>query len=173
MTASLLLIVIMIGAIDYKPPSFVDVVTITEVNHYYDTNGRIIFDQIIYWDWSIADNRYNIVDWRILKNSRKKLTEKEYRELSEKQPILKMIGGSAVRAPVVPDFLWDSPIIPSLHTNGMYQATWFDGDVIRTVKSFQFRETWTQYDPELENRNFLPKEYRRLLKRKPEKTGSK
>jgi len=35
-----------------------------ECNHFYDNNGRHVFDQIIYWDWNEIENRYDVVDWR-------------------------------------------------------------------------------------------------------------
>ena len=43
------------------------------------------------------------------------------------------------------------------------QIKWFDGGVMREVRSTAFRETWTRYDPEFVERNFLPKTARRLL----------
>lgn len=49
--------------------------------------------------------------------------------------------------------------------NGGYSALWQDGETMRHVTAAQFRESWTQYDPELFEREFLPKERRRELKR--------
>ena len=46
-----------------------------------------------------------------------------------------------------------------------YVATWQDGDVLRSVSGDAFRETWTQYDPELLERSALPKSQRRELGR--------
>jgi hypothetical protein len=48
---------------------------------------------------------------------------------------------------------------------GDYAAVWHDGDILREVRSRSIRETWTQYDPELVEREFLPKEQRRELSR--------
>jgi hypothetical protein len=49
-------------------------------------------------------------------------------------------------------------------------ATWMDGDTPREVRSRTVRETFTTYDPELVEREHLPKEGRcelsRPLKRK-------
>ena len=42
----------------------------------------------------------------------------------------------------------------------------FNDDRLRYVTSPSFRETWTQYDPELTEREILPKEMRRELKMK-------
>lgn len=44
-----------------------------------------------------------------------------------------------------------------------YSATWHDGELLRVIEAASFRETWTQYDPELVERDYLPKERRREL----------
>ena len=44
-----------------------------------------------------------------------------------------------------------------------YIAVWYDGIVMRRVVAQAVRESWTQYDPELVERSFLPKEQRREL----------
>jgi hypothetical protein len=48
--------------------------------------------------------------------------------------------------------------------DGGYVAVWHDGEVLRHVHAESMRETWTQYDPELIEREFLPKEQRRELR---------
>ena len=44
-----------------------------------------------------------------------------------------------------------------------YETTWREGATTRVVRSSKFRETWTQYDPELLERRNLPREERREL----------
>ncbi|MBW3596936.1 MAG: hypothetical protein KY475_06630 [Planctomycetes bacterium] len=46
---------------------------------------------------------------------------------------------------------------------GDFTAVWHDGEVLREVRAASFRETWTQYDPELVERDYLPKDRRREL----------
>lgn len=41
--------------------------------------------------------------------------------------------------------------------------SWDDNGHLRRVRAIEFRETWTQYDPELVAREVRPKEYRRGL----------
>jgi len=41
---------------------------------------------------------------------------------------------------------------------------WHDGEQLRNVHSRSIRETWTQYDPELVEREYLPKERRKELR---------
>jgi hypothetical protein len=106
----------------------VDRVDLIEINHFFDEQGRLVFDQIIFYDWSPSDSRYNVRDWRLLKTPAQ-----------------------------VPLRNW---------RNNDYVAIWHDfkdRDVLRKVHARMLRETWTQYDPELVEREFLPQERRREL----------
>ena len=101
-------------------------VDLIEVNHFYDEHGRLVFDQVIFYDWSSSDSRYNVRAWRLIKNPSQ-----------------------------LPQRDWQA---------GGHAATWQDGEQIRTVRSQSIRETWTQYDPELAEREILPKEKRKELR---------
>jgi len=105
-----------------------DACDLTEVNHYFDEHGRIVFDQLIWWDWNHNARRFECRDWRLAK-----------------QPSQ------------LPCRDWD---------RGGYVTTWQDGEQMRIVRSRDFRETWLQFDPELYDRELLPKECRRVLRRK-------
>jgi len=50
--------------------------------------------------------------------------------------------------------------------NGGYVATWIDGEDLRRVRCESVQRTFTQYDPELLEREILPKEQRGELSRK-------
>lgn len=54
-----------------------------------------------------------------------------------------------------PERDWDS---------GMYTSLWFDGEFMREVRTKSVVESWLQYDPELAERERLPKEQRRELR---------
>jgi hypothetical protein len=101
-------------------------VDLMEVNHFYDEQGRLVFDQVIFYDWSPEHSRYMVRAWRLVKNP-SQLPERDWRD-------------------------------------GGYQAVWQDGEVLRRVRAASMRETWTQYDPELIEREYLPKERRRELR---------
>jgi hypothetical protein len=101
-------------------------VDLIELNHFYDEHGRLVFDQVIFYDWSAADARYNVRAWRLVKNPAQ-----------------------------LPQRDW---------TAGGYSAMWQDGDQLRHIRSKSIRETWTQYDPELVEREYLPKERRKELR---------
>lgn len=121
---------------DYIAREQVDLV---EYNHFYDEYGRLVFDQNIWYDWN--DN----------------LVLELYTEVDEI-----VIGGRYnVRA-------WRLVKTPNLipykdWERGGYTSFWADGEQIRDINAKEFRETWTQYDPELVEREFLPKEKRKEL----------
>jgi hypothetical protein len=48
--------------------------------------------------------------------------------------------------------------------DGDYHVTWYDRGILRHVRAAAFRETWTQYDPEVLARKQLPVEQRRELR---------
>ena len=96
-----------------------------EVNHFHDENGRRVFDQVIFYEWSPRDGRHQVQAWRLLKSQAQK-----------------------------PRYVFET---------GEYVATWHDGQTLREVRSFAARESWTQHDPELMEREFLPKEKRKEL----------
>lgn len=52
------------------------------------------------------------------------------------------------------------------HASRGYSALWQDGEQTRRVYSPAIRESWTQYDPELVEREYLPKEQRRELRKR-------
>jgi hypothetical protein len=101
-------------------------VDLIELNHFYDEHGRLVFDQVIFYDWSAGEARYNVRAWRLVKNPSQ-----------------------------LPQRDW---------SGGGYSAMWHDGEQIRHIRSKSIRETWTQYDPELVEREYLPKERRKELR---------
>jgi len=101
-------------------------VDLIELNHFYDEHGRLVFDQVIFYDWALSESRYNVRAWRLVKNPSQ-----------------------------LPQRDW---------SGGGYSAMWQDGEQIRHIRSKSIRETWTQYDPELVEREYLPKEKRKELK---------
>jgi len=110
----------------------VETVDLVEVNHFYDDQGRLVFDQIIYYDWDAEQSRYNVRDWRLIKTPTQ-----------------------------IPLRNW---------SRGGYVSEWHDfkqRDGLRRVRAKSARESWTQYDPELIERDFLPQEKRRELRKIP------
>lgn len=115
----------LLAASDGLSEPVTDSVDLIEVNHFYDDQARLVFDQVIYYDWNYQSNKFDIRAWRLLKQP--------------SQEPLKNIR------------------------TGEYEAFFWDGDVFRRVVAKQFQETWTQYDPELREREYLPKDRRSEL----------
>jgi hypothetical protein len=46
---------------------------------------------------------------------------------------------------------------------GDYVLLWHDGELLREVRAARWSESWTQHDPEMEDRTWLPKAARRGL----------
>jgi len=101
---------------------------LAEVNHFYDENGKLVFDQVIFYDWDWEAERYQIRAWRLVKSPN-----------------------------ILPVRDW---------VNGGYYSLWQDNLDVRRVMYPSIRETWTQYDPELIEREFLPKERRKELRKR-------
>lgn len=122
---------------------------LVEINHFYnaENENRLVFDQIIWWD--LIDGEYRVVAWRILKNVREN-------RVPPARPIgpARFVGGHATPQ-------YDRSL-------GMWVSTWFDekqNDLFRRVTALTYRETWTPYDPELVDREFLECSKRRGLSR--------
>jgi hypothetical protein len=124
-TTSCLLLLLAAPALNPMEDVAWDQVDLVEINHFYDPQGRLVFDQIIFYDWSATQCRFNVRAWRLLKKPAQ-----------------------------VPLRNWRT---------GKYEAVWHDGGVLRKVEAASFRESWTQRDPELEERAHLPKNQRREL----------
>jgi hypothetical protein len=110
-----------------RAPIVEDRCDVVEVNHFYDADGRLVFDQVIFWDWCDGAERHQVRAWRLLKSCSQ-----------------------------WPARDW---------ARGGYLAVWIDGERLRVVRGTSLRETWTQYDPELLERQVLSIDARRDLAR--------
>lgn len=104
-----------------------DRVDVVELNHFYDENGRLVFDQVIFWEWCRDSERFQIVAWRLLKTP----TQVPLRD-------------------------WQ---------RGGYVTIWMDASRLRYVRGTAFRESWSQVDPELLERQYKPTGERKELSR--------
>lgn len=119
---------LLLASVCLNPPEDValDEVSLVEINHCYDQTGRLSFEQLIFYDWSPGQGRFQVRAWRLLKSPNQH-----------------------------PRRNW---------RHGRYEAVWYDKGVMRTVTAKSMRETWTQYDPEMLQRRWLPCEQRRELR---------
>lgn len=97
-------------------------VDLIELNHFIDQDGREVFRQVLFYDWSETHRKYIIRAWRLVK--------------SESQ---------------LPRRRWSPP---------SYQCSWHDEGLLREISASTFRETWTQQDPERQNRKIVPEDER-------------
>lgn len=118
---------VVVAAIGLLPVETVstEAADVIELNHFFDGDGRPVFDQVIFWQWHADESAYRVRAWRLWKSP----AQTPWRDWS--------VGG--------------------------YTTAWFDGDRLRVIRGTSFRETWTQHDPELEDRAFLPAHERRGL----------
>lgn len=66
------MITLLVAAILSASPTTIhipDTVDLIEVNHYHDQSGRLIINQVIYYDWDPATERHHVVAWRLLRCS--------------------------------------------------------------------------------------------------------
>lgn len=114
-----------------------------EVNHFYDEQGRLVFDQLIFRVWCPIYEVNVCQDWYLLKRSRFDEGEEVRAKWKKDNPELHYV------AKWVPEYtLYDNKIL------------WWHGDKPTIVYYKTIYETWTQYDPELLDREILPKEKR-------------
>ena len=97
-------------------------VDLIELNHFLDDEGREVFRQLIFYDWSDQQQRFLVRGWRLVKSPEQ-----------------------------LPKQTWNP--------RGHYVA-WQENGATRRVEAVQHRETWTQRDPEKENRRWLPEDQR-------------
>ena len=135
-----------------------DHVDVVEVNHFYDNAGKIVFDQLIYYNYSKRLG-YVVVAWKILEGAREKVTPEEHKKRTIKAPVI-----NGVKQTYNPRWIGHSAIPTRQHSRGLYLATWHDGHVLRRITCCSTRETWTQIDPEATNKKVLPQEQRKGLR---------
>lgn len=97
-------------------------VDLIELNHFIDQEGREVFQQVLFYDWSDEHKRHVVRAWRLVK--------------SEAQ-------------------------LPRRHWSpAQFQCVWHDDGLLRQISAPAYRETWTQHDPERENRKLLAEDER-------------
>jgi len=125
-----------------------------EINHVYNPHGHLVLDQVIWWNWSLSEDCWRVVDWRMLKNVRRHDDQQAARWNADHPDgppyVARWIGGHATphRVP------------------GGFASQWWDetSGKRRQVKATTRLETWTAHDRELIERETLPEANRQRLK---------
>lgn len=104
-----------------------------ELNHFYDKSGKLVYDQVVFYEFSPVDGKFNVRGWCLVEDSHN----------LNRRPIKNELSG-------------------------LYQVDWLDTDarVLRKVTSRTFRESWTQTDPERDNKKYLHESSRLSLSRR-------
>ena len=105
-------------------------VDLIELNHQYDKQGRLVFDQVVFWERTPTTGRFQVRTWCMVDD----------REELNRRPI-------------------------KSEATGLWVVDWKDTDkrVIRSISSRLFRESWTQNDPERDDKKHHDERLRVLL----------
>lgn len=122
-----LLLVVILSIFERLANTAAECVDLIEMNHFYDRCGRLVFDQVIFYERAPETGRFQVRAWCMADD----------REHLNRRPIRNEI-------------------------TGRYQVDWFDSDkrLTRRISSKLFRESWTQVDPERENKKLLDERLR-------------
>jgi len=137
-------------------------VDLVELNHFYDEQGRLVFDQLIFYDWAERARLIPQFETRFGLDNAEAQKREGFEVLFDVKSIDQQFG---VRYQVRAWRLVKNPNqIPQRDwENGGYSCFWQDGEQFRHIYAKAFRETWLQYDIELVEREYFPKEKRKEL----------
>lgn len=128
-----------------------------EYNHFYDQHGRFIFDQLLYRSKYSGKKELFIREWRLAKLTTVNQESREFWEAQTQVP-------HHLRKPDL-EFQHKSSL--PLKINGIYYSSFPENDahgaIYRRITADVYVETHTLYDPELMERDILPKEKRMPL----------
>lgn len=121
-----------------------DDVDLIELNHYYDGCGQPIFSQFIFWDWHPRLGTHVVRAWTMADTTR------------TANGVLVCRGNTPL--------IGNRPVPTAAGWRLIYtdRAT---GHTLRQITARAFRETWTQHDPEVTDRDRLPTADRTPLSR--------
>jgi hypothetical protein len=102
---------------------------LVELHHFHDFQGRNVYDQVIFYEWSAEHSRYHVRSWAISEGD--KIPRRNY-------------------------------------SDGTYRTCYTEreSNIERLITSTHFRESFTQTDPERDNKRLLDERLRHgLIKR--------
>ncbi len=157
-------------------PVRVDHIHEVELNHYFDKQGRVVLDQLIYWRAERGDlQNKEVIEYYILPSRKtyKWATDDYVRKLETDwfnyyhrelgMPIWLI---DQMPKPVIP-FDYAMGVLPVPRNNGQWHVTKLFGGKphksglhMHIIVADRFRETWTSYDREMEARKWLPIQWR-------------
>lgn len=146
-----------------------------EVNHFHNQYGAPVFVQLIYWDWFPEDCRFHVQGWRMMKDAYDKTDAAHRREYEAGvDRWLRRVSNISERSRIRSRMEYKGKFVGGRlypikhHCTGRYQVRFRDDSgVDRLITANLFRETYTTYDPEVDDRKYLPNNARRGLTTPP------
>lgn len=151
-----------------KMPAYIDHVEVVELNHFYDEYGKLVFDQLLFLDKYPGQTSLIVRQWYLVKNGRKVYSEedkllnnaKAIREYVKEHKISKE-DAAEIRADLwLPEWVGDPKFQKWSDKDGKKYFRIEEDNGIRIVYYKHDSETFTQFDPELVNRELVEKEKR-------------
>lgn len=152
------------------PRTYVD--GVAEINHFHDEQARPVFDQILFYEWNKLKGRHDVLGWILLRDSRERITEenKAAFEARVKAQVMKENGWEKwpddEPIPELRQWQWPSNLKMYNEPTGTRFVVTKDANTFEIITTCRVRETWTQHDPELVEREILAKEKRKGLQEK-------
>ena len=163
-----LILLLLLFRID-NDPATVDTFDMIEINHYHNAWGCEQWSQLICWDRSSYDNKYHVSHWTMLRDAYEKTEKgeadwekirqkiaKEYKDFNEK---LGWLNNSEYKG----DFIGGKLFPRKDWKSGYYNIKYIQGGIPRVIRSKSFRQTYTQTDPEIDDRKIYNQDIRRGL----------
>ncbi len=142
-----------------------------EVNHFYNDYGVERWTQLIMWDR--IDNELRVQKWVMMKDAytksdaHQKKYEKTRRKIADQIKDHGLRGEFLAHSHYIGQFTGGKYYPRKQHKTGIWVVLAYDGRWLRRITADHFRETHTQYDPELLDRKEFNMELRRGWKLPP------
>jgi hypothetical protein len=163
-----ILFLVLFLRIDHNAPT-VDTYSRIEVNHYHNEWGVEVWSQLICWDWYGRKSVFHVQHWIMMKDAYQKTEEgqkkwdKAIRAYADKikdwEVRRDFLNASAYRG----DFVGGQYYPLKNFRTKYWEVKFLDKGFPRVIKSKIFVETYTQYDPEVADREFFHTKHRRGL----------
>lgn len=147
-------------------PKIVDTFDMIEVNHRCNEYGTPSMDQIICWDWARHESRFLCQYWKDMGSSaREKTKEGEKKWMKERRAKADKIKDWVLRKDFLNKTHYAGDFVGGKYwpyknwRSGYYEIKYEN----RIIRAKIFRQTWTNYDPEVEDRKKFPVDLRRNL----------
>lgn len=145
-----------------------------EVNHFHNQYGAPVFVQLVLWDWYRTDARFHVQGWLMMHDAFDTSDAEHRREYqAELDRWLSQISNVSQRSHIRRHMAYKGKFVGGRlypvrdHGAGYFRIRYYDAGVMRVITANLFRETYTTYDPEIDDRRYLPERARRGLSKKP------